>query len=253
MSDSWRRGVIRQMALNAALALALALFFTLIGPFGSYSEPFPRRLAECLAYSTSLIVWGPLYPVLLRAAARRGAPVLLAAVLAAVAVALPITGFVKLIALAISPTGSPSLLRLYGAVVSVAVPIALTVRGIRWWSERARPPAPRSALDPRLLARLPAAVGREVLALQAEDHYVRVHTARGSTLLLMRLADAIDELDGQAGLQVHRSWWVARSAVNGAAPAGRRASLTLANGLCVPVARSAVPQARALGLLGVRA
>ena len=93
----------------------------------------------------------------------------------------------------------------------------------------------------------------EVLALQAEDHYVRVHTAKGSTLLLMRMADAIAELDGQAGMQVHRSWWVARAAVSGAAPTGRRASLILVNGLAVPVARAAMPRARALGLLGVRA
>ena len=58
-----------------------------------------------------------------------------------------------------------------------------------------------------------AAVGVKI-ALQGEDHYVRIHTALGSELVLMRLGDAIQELDGLEGERVHRSWWVARRAVD---------------------------------------
>ena len=36
---------------------------------------------------------------------------------------------------------------------------------------------------------------RTKLALEAEDHYVRVHTLHGSALILMRLADAVTVLD----------------------------------------------------------
>ena len=73
-------------------------------------------------------------------------------------------------------------------------------------------------LDPGLqktlfLDRMPPRVGRELLALQMEDHYVRAHTEHGSALILMSLKEAIAELGDAEGMQVHRSWWVARGAV----------------------------------------
>ncbi|WP_292050516.1 LytTR family DNA-binding domain-containing protein, partial [Brevundimonas sp. UBA5866] len=57
----------------------------------------------------------------------------------------------------------------------------------------------------RFLQRLPAKLrGAELWAVQAEDHYLRLHTERGSDLILMRLSDAIDELDGLEGARTHR-------------------------------------------------
>jgi hypothetical protein len=148
----------------------------------------------------------------------------------------------------------PSLVSVYLSVNTIAVPLALLHGVITAWSARNGPAAALTGPQPlRLAARLPAALEGPILALQAEDHYVRIHTTRGSTLLLMRFADAIAELDGQPGLQVHRSWWVARAAVTGAARTGRRAELVLSNGLSVPVSRAAMVQARAAGYLGVRA
>ncbi len=88
-----------------------------------------------------------------------------------------------------------------------------------------------------------------VLALQGEDHYVRVHTPLGSELLLMRLRDAVTDLEGLAGEQVHRSWWVARGAVAAVRAKGRRLSLTLTNGLEVPVSREAAAKLRRAGWL----
>ena len=80
----------------------------------------------------------------------------------------------------------------------------------------------------------------DIYALTAEDHYLRVHTSAGDALILMRLYDAIRELDGIEGSQTHRSWWVAKDAVADAARGGGKAALTLKNGLCVPVSRSYV-------------
>jgi DNA-binding LytR/AlgR family response regulator len=97
---------------------------------------------------------------------------------------------------------------------------------------------------------MPARLGPDIVALQAEDHYVRVHTALGSELLLMRLSDAIAELDGRPGLRVHRSWWVARTAVVGCEARGRKLGLRLTNGLLAPVARNAVVDAKALAPSG---
>ena len=82
------------------------------------------------------------------------------------------------------------------------------------------------------------AVRSDVLALQAEDHYVRVHTQLGSELLLMRFSDAISELDGLAGMRVHRSWWVADDAIVDTVRRARRTILVLSNSTEVPVSRS---------------
>jgi DNA-binding LytR/AlgR family response regulator len=54
----------------------------------------------------------------------------------------------------------------------------------------------------------------------------------------MRLADAVDELDGIEGAQVHRSWWVARDAIADARRGDGRATLTLKDGSEVPVSRT---------------
>jgi hypothetical protein len=96
------------------------------------------------------------------------------------------------------------------------------------------PPAP-----PKFLERLPLKLrGGEVWAVEAEDHYLRLHTSKGQDLILMRLADAVAELDGIEGAQVHRSWWVARDAIAQARRGDGRATLTLKDGAEVPVSRT---------------
>lgn len=101
---------------------------------------------------------------------------------------------------------------------------------------------------PRFLQRLPAAQrGAEIFAVAAEDHYLRVFTSAGEAMILLRLSDAIAELDGIKGAQTHRSWWVARAAVVSASRADGRASLTLKNGIIAPVSRPNIAPLRADG------
>ncbi len=100
----------------------------------------------------------------------------------------------------------------------------------------------------RLLDRLPPPYrAGPVLALEAEDHYLRVHTPAGSTLILLRLSDAIAELDGEDGAQTHRSWWVARDAVSRVDRNDGRATLHLPGDLVVPVSRTHYRNLRAAG------
>jgi DNA-binding LytR/AlgR family response regulator len=61
----------------------------------------------------------------------------------------------------------------------------------------------------------------------------------------MRMRDAVAELDGVPGLQVHRSWWVAGEAVERVEKEGERMRLRLVNGMTVPVARSQAGAVRA--------
>ena len=103
-----------------------------------------------------------------------------------------------------------------------------------------------AAYPSALLSRLPPEIGRDIIALETEDHYLRVHAVGGSTLILMRMADAVALLDPQLGAQVHRRWWVAQSAVAGMRTEGQKFSLCLSDNTLVPVGRtfSAATRAR---------
>lgn len=84
-------------------------------------------------------------------------------------------------------------------------------------------------------------------ALCAEGHYVRAWTDLGSDLVLFRLKDAIGELRGLEGMQVHRSWWVARDAVQGVQRDNGRLWLLLEGDVRVPVSRPNVSRLRDAG------
>ena len=100
------------------------------------------------------------------------------------------------------------------------------------------PPKPPEAN--RFAERLPLPLRNlSVIALEAEDHYLRVHFVGGqSTLILMRLSDAIAELPADTGAQTHRSWWVAKDAIRRFSKADGRATLTLDGDIEAPVSRS---------------
>lgn len=108
--------------------------------------------------------------------------------------------------------------------------------------------APTGAAAPRFLDRLPPKLrGAELYAVEAEDHYLRLHTSRGQDLILMRLSDAVAELEGIEGAQTHRSWWVAKEAVSTAKRGDGRAVLTLKTGQEAPVSRAYAKALREAG------
>jgi len=123
--------------------------------------------------------------------------------------------------------------------------------------ERARVaalPQPVEAVEttpatPDFFRRVPPALGRDLLALEMEDHYLRIHTVRGSDLILLRLRDALAELGPARGRQVHRSWWVAEGAVAAVERSNGRLTLLLRNGLRVPVSKSFREQVKDAGWL----
>ena len=61
------------------------------------------------------------------------------------------------------------------------------------------------------------------------------------------MADAIAELDGIEGAQVHRSWWVAKDAVAEIKRADRRVTLVLKDGAEAPVSRPNISALRESG------
>lgn len=61
-----------------------------------------------------------------------------------------------------------------------------------------------------LMSRLPEEVrGGAIVSISMQDHYAEVTLTSGRALILMRLGDAIDLLEGCPGARVHRSHWVA--------------------------------------------
>lgn len=88
----------------------------------------------------------------------------------------------------------------------------------------------------RFLQRLPANVAPdEVIALKAEQHYIKVYTADRSFMTLYRFSDAVAEMDPAAGHQVHRSYWVRTEAIRAVKRDSRKYSIELVNHLVVPV------------------
>jgi hypothetical protein len=108
---------------------------------------------------------------------------------------------------------------------------------------------PEAEPELRLMQRLDPDVRGRPVRLSARDHYVEVVTDRGKARLLLRLADAIAELEGCDGMQVHRSHWVARWAVEGGERNRGQWRLVVADGSRIPVSRAYAPLVEASGLL----
>ena len=162
--------------------------------------------------------------------------------LGALLAALPITAEVSLVNLVFpdsTATSAADLGGLYGMCLVITLAIA-TIYDVSSPKAAAAVPSPAPPADSgnRFLARIPARLGTELVSLQAQDHYLEVTTTKGRDLILMRLSDAEAELAGYPGMRVHRSWWVARTGVEGIETTGDRMAVRLVSGAVAPVSRA---------------
>lgn len=151
--------------------------------------------------------------------------------------------------------GESLMIWLYVTIITLAVVAMFVTLGDLMRAEPEAAPGAAAVLAPALppppppiLSRVPLPQRGRLLALVVEDHYVDIVTDKGKTLVLMRLADAMREVAGVPGLQIHRSHWVARDAVVKAHRADGKLSLELSNGLRLPVSRGFMPAVREAGL-----
>ena len=114
---------------------------------------------------------------------------------------------------------------------------------------KAAPPAAGSDEPDRLIRRLPLEKRGRLVSLSVNDHYVEVRTTRGTTSLLIRLKDAIDEVDRTEGLQIHRSHWVALQAIRQIKRVNGNVVTITEDGSELPVSRTYVPALKERGLL----
>lgn len=252
--------------LNAVSFLVTVALLTYLGPFGTWALPlFSERLPFWLTTvgANWIVGYIAFYVIPPRLRERRGG-VWLGFVLAAAGAALPGTGTAWLavtVYLDYRPSSVSELATLYGQVFVLHLIIGSIVFRLIDGALRSRNGteelpmleegvgfAPPLVAEATLLSRLPARSRAELLHLRMQDHYVEVHTAAGSEMLLLRFRDALSEVEGVNGLQVHRSHWVARNAVAGVERrSGGRIALRLVNGSRVPVSRSFAPLLRSRG------
>ena len=261
----WRTDVFGgpgEWARRLTVATALGAFFGAVGPFGTYSRVgIALRMAYWVGlFWTGSLIFGLIVTPAARLGPRLGFPRLFSAVVATIVACIPLAVVVAAVGLRLLPSSrDQDALTWYGETLLVSLPMAI---GYILWAQSRRQAGPAAPLisaalqdEPpesgagTFLRRLPANLGRELVCLQMEDHYVRAHTTQGSTLVLIPLKDAIAELGALPGLRVHRSWWVARAALEGPVNDGRNLKLRLINGLEAPVARTYIAELRAAGWL----
>lgn len=239
-------------ARGVVLALAVGVFLALVGAFDTGGAPLWLRLV----YWSLLMLIGSLAGLGVSLATEMGVwldnrPWLQGAVI--VAVLTPVlTLAVWAITMSFFCTGCGYPIGRIGQyfVPVLVITLALTILNyvIQKTPVETHAAVSAAASPPRFLERLPPKLrGADLYAVEAEDHYLRLHTSKGQDLILMRLSDAVAELEGIEGARTHRSWWVAKGAVTGARRGDGRATLTLTNGVEAPVSRAYAGALRAAG------
>ncbi len=97
---------------------------------------------------------------------------------------------------------------------------------------------PQQQRTSALARRFPEISGLTLLAIEADEHYVRLHTDAGSKHVLYRFRDALKDAEDLAGLRVHRSWWVAEAAMEALEQGPSGIGLRLKGGLQAPVSQT---------------
>jgi len=100
--------------------------------------------------------------------------------------------------------------------------------------------ADRRELEQRvedLFQRLPEVLGRDIVAISSDLHYLNVYTTLGKTLILGGLKYYAEALV-DSGMQVHRSNWVAKKHIVKVHVTSADAYCLMTNGLKVPISRN---------------
>ena len=249
--------------VTLVVGLSVSIILALAGPFGTYdSMILPFRLGYWGLIVFVSIPFG--YVTRYLVASRYPRPTTLSIViLPSMLMTVVYTPVLFLIVRNIGEArGAP--VDVFIWLVGLVAIVSVCVNAVRWalgqtaegdLASIARAKAPQiegtepAALPARIVSRLDGLPCTEVLRLSARDHYVDVVTRRAQKALLLRLSDAMAEVEGIPGAQVHRSHWVARTAVVGARRENGRFLLDLVDGTTVPVSRSYRARAEAAGLL----
>lgn len=233
----------RRWLIDLGLLVFIGLMMGFLAPFASDQAPVAGRYAHWMV----VMVGGGLMAFGMDEALRRRLPVTWRRLVVASAVMTPPTALLVIVSGRLLAGG-----RISGAIYLDLLwqvwPILLAVMVVRTLVWRRGPvrvetrtviaaplPEAEAVFRRRLSAKRRAA---RLIAVEAHDHYLKVHTDAGEELVTLRFADALAELAGAHGWRVHRSWWVAADAVERARWRRGAGELTLVGGLVAPVSRA---------------
>ena len=233
--EHWRR-----IWLDAALLAFVGLVMAQLGPYGTGEAPPLLRNAYWL-----LAVFGSGMAGILvdRAMAGRVRGFWLHTAVVSLLVTPPVTLYIyALNAVMLDLPRRWWLLPQLAWQVLVVMVLLMSFRALLWrrvveTRTVVIPPLPEAerAFRLRLSAKRRTAT---LIAIEAEDHYVRVHTSSGSELIPMRFADAVQELAQAYGYRLHRSWWASAEAIEAVRWTRGGGEARLSGGLVAPVSRS---------------
>ncbi len=255
----WGNLTWREHVRHAAFFMAIAGLLVVIGPFGTGDQPVAWRLSY---WFCMLAIYGSiLMPAASKSVIQNNAlgkiGLITRSLIILVLSVVPMTIIVHLVdRLASANIGGyaraeiqadpfpPFLpmdfLQLYVQVLTIILLSMglLSLHIVLRHTHRAGPVALDLRPGVAFLSRLPDHIGENLICLQMEDHYLRATTLDGEALVLVRFRDALNELTEYAGLQVHRSWWVASQEIVKFSRKGRRTELLMSNGARIPVSSS---------------
>ena len=261
----------RKIVIDLSIMTGIGILLAFIGPFGSFAEPLAYRLVSWVSFAwIGYAIYSPMGWMVDRLHGSLDLPRPFAWLFGVILATIPMTAIVWSMGFLPRSVPMPTLdqamatyfyVFLVGGGITALFyvldrrsPMSASVETAHRPSSVHHPaPDPVPVAVPvatpsnPLLDALPAELGSDVIALEMEDHYVRVHTTLGSELVLMRLRDAMSHVSETEGRQTHRSWWVARGAVEDVVREGRNVRLVLAGGLEAPVSRAQVSELRDAG------
>ena len=239
---------------HAALFVGAALFLTILSPFGTDSN---LTLTLRFLYWFGVIFGGTAIALTVsklfqrQARLSRGFGYALVMSIQVLAASIPITLLVAGMEMWLrDPLNWAQLPQVFGYVVTITVAITAAssfVERHRALTEKIGDD--QTSNESQLRSRALLAITRfhlrldpvlrheEILVLKADDHYLHVGTSKGTALIRCTLAAALDELGALDGQRVHRSFWVARSAILTINRHGNAYRIIMKDGKAVPLSR----------------
>jgi hypothetical protein len=248
----WRARLWRRGLAELALLLATGAFMGTIGPFGTGALPG----ALVYVYWIAAIAGGGVIGITVdETVGRRAGGFWRRLAVSSVVMTPAVTLLVLMLGYWLTRQSLTlnRYLALLWQVLVISAPV-MALRALAWRRPRTvvetrtivAPPLPEAeaAFRRRLSARRR---GARLIAVEAYDHYLRVHTDVGPELVTLRFADALEELAGAHGFRTHRSWWVAADAIEAVRWRRGAGEARLTGGLAAPVSRSHAPALKEAG------
>jgi hypothetical protein len=274
-SEQGKSRLVRQVVIDVSVLVVIGLVLAVLAPLGSGTMTFAHRIAYWVSMALAgYAFYRPIGAQVVPLSERLDLPEWFMWSASVAIATVPMATLVWIVNAGGGPVPIPSLetalvhyaiVLVVGAIITLLFNLLPATRSAQAGALATAPAMPRGqaqapAFTPDVLESvpqgpapnplidaLPPELGSDVIALEMEDHYVRVHTALGSEMVLMRLRDAMAHVAEIEGRQVHRSWWVARGAVEDVRREGRNVRLVLARGIEAPVARAQVSELRSAG------